>query len=232
MSIERQKPRLCDVPHCGRPCDTRGWSHLCSKHSARAYNNGGPLRSGIRETDYRVYNLWCAEGLAKYRNTKATEAALKIAETILTFTAIYQFRYYLELERMMQLMRDDQVSATDVLHRVCLHVAFVTANPGRYGGDQNSERLALARCVMRLIPLKRYGKRWTRRSLLLLAEHIMEDGLYLYALRLIDRMKADDAAKLALKEQSLDLDTPAEAPTDDTPRAGRAHRCRRGIVGA
>lgn len=142
--------------------------------------------------------------------------------------AVHQFTFQRELDRMMGLMRDDQVNASDVLHRICLHAAYVTANPGRFSGGAKVERLALARSVMRLCPLRRYGKRWLSKPLLLMADIIMEDGLYLYPLRLVDRLKQDDAEKRAKTDAVLDFDTVANVPLA-SPRAGIHFRKRRGV---
>jgi hypothetical protein len=58
------------------------------------------------------------------------------------------------------------------------------------------------------------------------------DYLYVFGMRLHDRVKQDAEKVYELRKATLDFDTPAEVPTDDTPRAGRAYRRRRGIVGA
>lgn len=218
--------RICDVARCGRI--THGFSSHCSLHADQLYRHGAVGKAGVRETDYRTYNHWAAEGLARYRQTKATEAALNLADEVLNFRAVHQYKFHRELERMVALMRDDQVTASDILHRICLHVAFVTAHPGRFTGGPRVERLALARCVMRLCPLRRYGRRWLVRSLVLLADIIFEDGLYLYAIKLVDRLKHDDAERRAKADAALDFDTPADVPADP-PRAGVRYRRRRGV---
>jgi antitoxin (DNA-binding transcriptional repressor) of toxin-antitoxin stability system len=141
---------------------------------------------------------------------------------------VHQFTFHPQLERMMQLLRDDQVSATDVLHRICLHVAFATANPGRVTGGRKVELLAIGRAIMRLAPPQRRGKRYPSRSLALLGEMVMDDGLYLFAIKLIDKLKIDDERKRAMKEAALDFDTPGEVPADQ-PRAGVRYRKRRGV---
>jgi hypothetical protein len=84
---------------------------------------------------------------------------------------------------------------------------------------------------MRLAPLQRRGKRYASRAVHLLGE-MARDFLYVYAMRLHDRVKQDAEKVYELKKATLDLDSPVEVPTDDTPRAGRAYRRRRGIVGA
>jgi hypothetical protein len=110
-------------------------------------------------------------------------------------------------------------------------VFFASAAPGRYHGSTKAENLAMGRAIMRLAPLQRRGKRYASRAVHLLGE-MARDCLYVYAMRLHDRVKQDAEKVYELKKATLDLDTHAEVPADDTPRAGRACRRRRGIVGA
>lgn len=226
MSSSDPSTRTCGYPKCGRK--TNQWSNLCTTHHMQAWRHGAAGKAGVREQDYKPFNNWCADGLARYRNTAATAAALQIANTLLNYTATHEFRYQTELARMMGLLRMDDVNASDVLQRVCLHTAFVTANPQRFSGGPKVEKLALARCVMRLCPLKRYGARWAPRSLLELADIIAEDGLYLFAIRLVDKLKQDDAERRALADAALDFETPAVVPQDQ-PRASVRYRRTRGL---
>lgn len=65
------------------------------------------------------------------------------------------------------------------------------------------------------------------KPLLLMADIIMEDGLYLYALRLVDRLKQDDADNRAKADAVLDLDTFANVPPH-APRSDVRYCKRRG----
>jgi hypothetical protein len=226
MSTSASSPRTCSYPRCGRKA--HGWSPHCGEHAAQAYRHGAPGKAGVRETDYRPFNNWTGAGIAKYRSTRATEAALTLAQQLLDFEPTNGFRYQLELQRMMCLLKGDEVQPSDVLHRVCLHVAFATSNPARFTGGEKVERLAIGRTVMRLAPLQRHGKRYSSRALYLLGDTVMSDGLYLYAIRLIDKLKTDDEKAYALKQAALDFDTPATV-TADPPRAGVRYRKRRGV---
>lgn len=100
-------------------------------------------------------------------------------------------------------------------------------------GSTKVENPAMGRAIMRLAPLRRRGKRYASRAVHLLGE-MAPDYLYVYVygMRLHDRVKQDAENVEELKKATLDLDRPAEVSTDDTPRAGRAYRRRRGIVGA
>jgi hypothetical protein len=89
----------------------------------------------------------------------------------------------------------------------------------------------MGRAIMRLAPLQRRGKRYASRAVHLLGE-MARDYLYLFGMRLHDRVKQDAQKVYELKKATLDLDTPAEVPADDAPRASRAYRRSRGIVGA
>jgi hypothetical protein len=189
------------------------------------------MKAGVRESDLRPWASWVAEGLTRYRSTAATAAALKLAQSILDYRNENGFGYQLELERMMLILKDDAVTAEDILKRVCLMVFFASAAPERYHGSTKAENLAMGRAIMRLAPLQRRGKRYASRAVHLLGE-MARDFLYVYAMRLHDRVKQDAETVYELKKATLNLDTPAEVPTDDTPRVGRAYRRRRGIVGA
>jgi hypothetical protein len=201
---------------------------LCNHHKTQQIRHGAPGKIGIRETDYKPYNVWTGAGILKYRNTKATEAALALANRLLNYTATNDFRYQFETQRMMGLLRDDQVTAADVIHRIALHVAYASANPDRFTGGERVERLAIARCVMRLAPLRRRSKKYSARALYLIGDIVMSDGLYLWAIKLIDRLKRDDEEAYSLKQSALDFDTPAEVPADE-PRSGVAYRRQRGV---
>jgi hypothetical protein len=189
------------------------------------------MKAGVRESDLRPWSSWVAEGLSRYRSTAATAAAIKLAQSILDYRNENGFRYQLELERMMLILKDDGVAAEDILKRVCLMVFFASAAPERYHGSTKTENLAMGRAIMRLAPLQRRGKRYASRAVHLLGE-MVRDFLYLYAMRLHDRVKQDAAKVYELKKATIEFDTRADVPTDDTPRAGRGYRRRRGIVGA
>jgi hypothetical protein len=218
--------RICDEPRCGRP--THGFSSWCTKHASRAYMHGSPkMKHGVREGDLKPFGDWVSEGLARYRNTKASEAALKLAEDILNYKATNGYTFQRELQRMMGILRDDQVTASDILHRVCLMVAFASAAPGRYSGSTKAENLAMGRMIMRLAPLQRRGKRYAARSVHLLGE-MARDYLYVFGLKLHERLKLDAEKVHELKKLTLDFDTAAEV-APDAPRAGVRHRNCRGV---
>jgi hypothetical protein len=219
--------RICPEPYCGRP--THSWSAHCGMHAARAYRFGSAgIKAGLRESELKPYAEWTAEGLTKYRNTRATEAGLKLADEVLNYRATHGRTYQLQLEHMMQILRDDQVNAEDVLRRVALFVAFASAHPERFKGLTKVEDLALARCVMRLAPLQRTGKRYPSRSLALLGS-LLRDALYRWGLNLVDRLKVDAQSHQDKVSATLDLDTPADVPVSSEPRAGIAYRKRRGV---
>jgi hypothetical protein len=227
--IHMSTSRVCNEPRCGRPL--HGWGAFCGIHSNRNYRYGHPgIKEGLRESDLKPFAEWTAEGLTKYRASRATEAALKLAQEVLDYRATHGRTYQLQLEHMMQILKDDQVNAEDVLRRVALFVAFATAHPERFKGSTRVEDLALARCVMRLAPLQKTGKRYPSRSLALLGG-LLRDALYRWGLNLVDRLKRDAEAHHEKVTASLDLDTPADVPVSE-PRAGIAYRKRRGVQGA
>jgi hypothetical protein len=199
---------VCTFPACGRP--RHGFSHYCGNHAAYAYLHGHPaITKGIREHDYKPFGVWVGAGLLRYCNTTAVQSARALADTILNYRATNGFTFQRTLEHMLARLLGDQVTADDVLHRVCLHVAYTEVYRGRFRGVRAAEDLALARCVMRLAPLGRKSKRDPRRSLLLLGEMLRED-LYVFAISLINRLKEDAEKAHALRVASVNFDTPAE----------------------
>jgi hypothetical protein len=227
---------VCTEPFCGRPL--HGWSAFCGLHAAHAYRWGHPsIRDGIREGDLRPYTQWVFEGLTRYRSTRGTLNVLQLINTrVLNYTAwvspsgVSQ-RAARDLERVAELLRFHDVTASDILSRVCVFQAYAAANSGRWRGIRKAEDLALGRMVLRLIPLRRAGARYASKTVLLLADEL-RGSVVPYADKLLELIKKEAEDRRALVLGSLDLTTPAEVPADDTPRAGRAYRRRRGIVGA
>ena len=103
MSSSEPSTRTCGYPKCGRKTNRR--SNLCTTHRMQAWRHGAAGKAGVREPDYKPFNNWCADGLARYRNTAATAAALQIANTLLNYTATHEYTYQTELARMMGLLR-------------------------------------------------------------------------------------------------------------------------------
>jgi hypothetical protein len=218
---------ICSVPRCGRA--SHGWSYLCGRHSAQQYMHGATGKAGIRESDYRPYRDYVAAGILKYGQTAATAAALKLADQILQYRGTEFNRPSRQLERVISTLRDDAVTPADILHRVCLHVAYASVHLARFSGGPKVERIAIARAIMRLAPLPRAGQRHPSKALRMLGDLVFDDGLYLYGIRLIDRLKADDETQRALKDAVLQLDTPAVVAVPTEQRAGVIHRKRRGV---
>ena len=220
--------KTCSEPRCGRPL--HGYSAFCGFHADHAYRFGHPgIKAGLRENDLKPFAHWTAEGITKYKATRATSMALELATEVLNYRATNGYTFQRRLEGMMQILRDDQVSAEDLLRRVCLFVAFAAAHPEKFKGLTRCEDIAMGRMVMRLAPLQRKGLRYPTRSLVLLGG-LLRDALYRYALNLVDRLKADAESHHAKVAATLDLDTPAEGAPETPLRAGQAYRKRRGVL--
>jgi hypothetical protein len=147
---------------------------------------------------------------------------------LLNYQASHDFRYQLQLARMMELLRGDQVNAEDVLRRVCLSVAYIDAHPERFRGSTKADDLAIGHLVMRLAPLERCGKKYAARAVALLGA-LARDALYTFALGLINRLKLDAQQHRELVKQTLAFDEMADVPVSHEPRAGIAFRKRRGV---
>lgn len=220
--------RICSEPFCGRPA--HGWGAFCGNHAARQYKYGhASLRAGIRETELRSYAKWVGAGLARYRNTKGTESVLKlITERVLNFNQPDScVRAERDLTRIMQEYRYHEVSASDVLARVAIFQAYSGANAARFRGSLRAENIALARMVLRLVPMSRAGKRYPTKAIERLADELRRCAVP-YANRLLQLVQEEAARLHEGVLASLDLSTPADVPAD-SPRAGRGRRKRLGV---
>jgi hypothetical protein len=225
--LYRHPTRRCPEPHCGRPA--HGWSSFCHVHAARQYIYGHTsLRSGIREADLKPFRQWVNNGLARHRSTKGTANVLTLIDNnILNFRANEIVRAERDLARVTELMRYHDVTASDVLARVCLFQAYAASNVGRFRGSRRAEDIALGRFVLRLVPLRKAGARYATKTVERLAAELRQ-LVVPYADKLIELLKAQAAERHELVTASLDLSTPAEVPADP-PRAGRGRRRRLGV---
>lgn len=197
----------CSAPRCGRPRDS--WHAFCGLHAKRQYRHGHySVREGIREASLQPYREWVDEGLRKYTGSKAVQAALQLADSVLHYEPTNGYTFQRQLASMMQGLRDHGVTPYDVLLRVCMFHAAFDEYRERFHGAQRAEDLALARIVMRLTPLARKGRRWPSRALALLGATLRED-LGAFAVTLIRRLQQDAEARHALRAATLDLDVPA-----------------------
>ena len=220
--------RRCGEPYCGRPC--HGWSSFCTTHANRQHQYGlASLRAGIRESDLRPYAKWVRDGLQKYRNTKGTRTVLQlITDRVLNFNEPDSYvRAERDLTRMMTEYRYHEVSATDVLARVCIFQAYAGANAGRFKGALRAENIALGRMVLRLVPMTRTGKRYPVKAIERLAEELRR-LVVPYANRVVQLVQEDAAKVHEGVLASLDLTTAAEVAPDPF-RAGRRRRKRLGV---
>jgi hypothetical protein len=106
----------------------------------------------------------------------------------------------------MSRLRRHGVTPREFLLRVAAHYAYTNLRPFR---DDQADRAALARAVLRLAPLE--GYRPNTRLLQWLASEITE-RLALFAMKFIERLSADVERERATLRASTDFDTPSVSP--------------------
>ena len=216
--------RRCAEPRCGRPC--HGWSAFCGTHSQRQYLYGhASLRAGIRETELKPFADWVRPMLSRHRTTRGTQNVLAlITEHVLGYNAGGSIvRAERDLTSMMMELRSHDVSASDVLARVCIFQAYCGANAGRFKGSLRAENIALGQIARRLVPQGRTGQRYPIKAIELFGE-VLRRLVVPYADRLLQLVKDESAKQHEAVLASLDLTTPADVPAD-APR-GRERRRR------
>ena len=220
--------RRCPVPLCGLP--THGFSSFCQRHADRQYRYGHhAIKAGIRETDLKPFGKWVGPAMANYRNTRGTEAVLKLIDNhVLNYNGAGSiWRPERDLTHIVQEMRYHEVTASDVLSRVCVFQAYAAANLGRFRGSTRAENIALGRMVRRLVPMSRTGRRHPVKAIELLGAELRR-LVVPYADRLLQLVQEESAMQHEGVLASLDLKTPATVSADP-PRAGGSYRRQRGL---
>jgi hypothetical protein len=154
--------------------------------------------------DIGPHYKWVAEGFDRYISHRATEAGLQLASEVLNYRATHGFTYQREIERYMTRLRDHGITAGDVLVRVAEFVAFVDQRQGKLG-SQKEEDFALARIVIHLAPVRRGERRPSGRVLSVLGS-MLRDACYLYAMRLVAKLRKDAEERAELKRRSANFE--------------------------
>jgi hypothetical protein len=177
-------------------------SQYCISHAARAYRYGDAMQTAIPLKLYEPDREFIREGLARYRNSKPVESALKLADAILNYTPDYQWMWKRDLERRMAILRSAGVTPNDLLQRVAEHYACVERMPHLFK-SQRGQHVALARHVLKM---KRPGCRDTTARLRFSLGSLLAEDLGAFAIQLLRRLQQDLEERHSLRRQAADFD--------------------------
>jgi hypothetical protein len=157
----------------------------------------------LRARMYAADRSFILDGIGRYKNSKAIASALVLAESILNYRATYGWRWQLELERRMAVLRDAGKSPMDVLIRVVESYSLIEKNP-RLFKTPRAEHVAHARWVLHLTT---WGKWRPNTRLLTSLGSMLADDLGAFAIQLLRRLQNDLAERQALRRSAADFDT-------------------------
>lgn len=149
------------------------------------------------------FHRWALAGFAKYRDHKATQTALSLAQMLLDWKPTAEFTYQTHAWRLLKGLRDNGVLPEHVLVRVLEWIGWMNANPGKVV-NQREEDSHLARLVLTLTP---YGLRYRPpggHTIRLIGE-LVREHCYLWAMRLATKLEADGDAMANLRRSSGDF---------------------------
>lgn len=150
---------------------------------------------------YEPEREFIKEGLGRYKNSAPVEAARKLADGILNYSADYQWSWKLDLEKRMALLRSKGVTADEILQLVVEHYAVVERMPHLFK-SQRGQHVALARYILKMRrPCCKYTKSRLRFSL---GEMLAAD-LGAFAIMLLQRLHADLEERQALRRKAADF---------------------------
>lgn len=149
------------------------------------------------------FHDWIAEGFTRYRHLPAMQASLRLTEQLMQFEPSHDFTTHHAIHGLMRQMHAHGIQPEQVWCRVCEHVAFMDAEPGRFRTPRE-ERFALARAVVHLLPWTLYGKRYGAKVLQKLGE-LVQELLCGAALSFVRRLHADFATQGELKRQAMEF---------------------------
>lgn len=172
------------------------------KHQKQKDRYGHPAAPCTPLRDLLAYRAFVEAGMARYANSKALNAALRLTEECLNYTPTHNFTVELKIAERTRWLREYR-SPHAVLQRVVEFYAVVDARPERFPSVR-AERFGLARAVLQLgAPDGRPG----RPSSVLLnyfGTHLAE-ALGPFALAFLRRLQRDDAERRALIATSSDI---------------------------
>lgn len=183
----------CRFHGCTSPRQGRG--SFCMKHQKQKDRYGHPAAPCTPLRDLVAYRPFVEAGMARYANSKALHAALRLTEDLLNYTPVHGFTVELQIAERTRWLREHR-SPHAVLQRVVEFYAVVNARPERFP-NVRAERFGLARAVLQLgAPDGRPG----RPSSVLLnyfGAHIV-DALGPFALAFLQRLSRDASERRAL----------------------------------
>ncbi|MEX0735727.1 MAG: hypothetical protein WD051_14015 [Steroidobacteraceae bacterium] len=158
----------------------------------------------IRPTEYAEFKLFVQEGLIRYRNSKSVVAATELAQRILSYTPMHGWRWQLELEKRMAILRDAGVTPLMILQRVGEFYSLIDRHPHRVP-TQRAERFTIARHCLHATPWRGTWRPSPR--LMLELGTILQENLGLFGSQLVRRLYQDIADFKDLKLASVDFDS-------------------------
>jgi hypothetical protein len=182
------------------------WTIYCPKHQARHFRYGHPCSEAIPDERFHESREWIAEGLRKYRNTKAVSAALHLAHELLNYSPAHHVTVQRKIKERMAYLRDCGVNELDLVRRVCEFLAYIERRPYP---SQRAEDYGLARSVLRLAPLGRY-----RPGGLLLKwlGPLVRESLYVFGIAFLKRLETDAQKARDLRINCTDFDNINDTP--------------------
>jgi hypothetical protein len=200
----------CRLHGCTNPRNGRGL--LCMKHQKRFDRYGDPAARSTSWRDLRAHRPLVEEGMARYANSKALHAALKLTEDCLNYKPLHGFTFEIQMaERGRWLL--DKVTVEDVLQRVVEFYSLLQARPDRYP-TVRTERYGLARSVLQLGGMGQW--RPTSKLLANFGAHLSH-ALGPFALAFLQRLTRDESERRALIATSSDINAFDPESTDAHP---------------
>jgi len=200
----------CRVPGCTAARHER---HIyCATHAHTAWRNGHPKALAASNKAVAQARLEATRLLTLYSNRKATHEAIALAEQVYTYPV--QFGWTMELRCAAEghLLRD-RTNAREVLLRVITAYVLFERFPENYP-DVKAEHQQVGKVVLYPLPRRNAAGqkfRLTGRVVLMFGEHAAR-LLGVYALGLIRKAKADEAALAAAIKATTNFD-------EEVPRA-------------
>ncbi len=202
--MSRDEPRThCAVDGCGQQVKSKPWSKHCEHHHSHARLYGHPTVKVPRHLEYRRYRDPVAKTLAKYDRSKAVQAALAVADDLLTYRPRMDYKNHLQLAEHMAFLREGGVTAKEILQNVCETTAMRML--GRRLEEERAFDYALARRVLMLRPraARREGSWRPGGPLLRYAGNLIREEFGAFPYGLLAKLESDDEARAVRKEAFL-----------------------------
>ena len=189
-----KNPRPRDV-NCAAACGRKAvlpYSKYCAHCAHNVQVNGSPFAAGIRTCKFRKYRSAVRAFVHRHRNSKAVQAAFTLAADVLRWSPTQEWTAHRKLWERLQVLAAHGVTDEDLVCRVLEFAFYEQDNPYRV---QREMRMQLARSVLKLAPLRGYIVHG--HPALLLADLILEDGLWGWAV--VARMRIEQEAMTKAK---------------------------------